>query len=256
MSDTIGIAIVSFNRANFCEKTVKAVRKHLTDVVDHIVLVNDGSDPKFNGEYRRVQKTIRSMGGTYIGMDQNQGVASAKNIGLQFLLDRGCDFLFTLEDDIAIQSPLAVTEYVRVAKTGITGLSFSHHGPANLGGPVDADDNAEYYFHSIGAWCLLTREQLLNDGMLDENLKNAWEHVEQTLRIGTEAYRYPDVIGSANWLQELPNSIEKSSIRPRDDWSDNIRNGLKYWRDAKPDTYLSLFGPGTPLEGFANNWLA
>ena len=91
--------------------------------------------------------------------------------------------------------------------------------------------------------------------MLDENLRNAWEHVEQTLRIGTEPYRYPDVIGSANWLQEQPNSIEKSSIRPRPDWQQNIRDGLRYWADNKPDTFKSLFGEGQPLHQYANSIL-
>jgi len=252
---TIGVTICSFNRPEYAEKCVKSVRKHLTDVVDHIVFVNDGSDEKHRGSYRRVQKAVQSMDGTYIGMDHNGGVAAAKNIGLQFLLDRGCDYLFTLEDDIIIQSPKAVTEYVRIAKTGITGLSFAHHGEANYGGPVDADGDVEYYFHSIGAWCLFTRQQLLNDGMLDENLHNAWEHVEQTLRIGTEPYRYPDVAGSAEWLKELPGSIEKSSIRPRPDWQQNIRDGLRYWSENKPDTFKSLFGDNCPLQQYANSIL-
>ncbi len=252
---TVGVAIVSFNRPEFAEKTVKAVRKHLTEVVDHIVFVNDGSSEKHNGAYRRVQKAVQSMDGTYIGMDQNQGVAVAKNIGLQFLLDRGCSHLFTLEDDIIIKSPLAVTEYVRIANTGITGLSFAHHGEANAGGYVEATDDVEYYFHSIGAWCLFTREQLLNDGMLDERFKNAFEHVEQALRIGVEPYRYPDVIGSSNWLQEQPNSIEKSSIRPRPDWQPNIRAALRTWSTERPDTFKALFGDGQPLQQYANSIL-
>ena len=136
---TTGVAICSYERPEFAEKCVKAVRKHLTDVVDHIVFVNDGSSAKHNGSYRRVQKAVQSMNGTYIGMDHNQGVAAAKNIGLQFLLDRGCDWLFTCEDDIIVQSPKAVTEYIRVAKTGVVGLSFAHHGEANYSGPADVD---------------------------------------------------------------------------------------------------------------------
>lgn len=252
---TIGVALTTFNRASFCEKSLKAVRKHLTEVVDHIVVVNDGSDPKYNGEYRRVEKTAQTMGAMYIGMDHNSGVAAAKNIGMRHLLAKGCTHVLTLEDDIIVKSPLAVTEYVRVANTGVVGLSFAHHGEANYSGPVEATDDVEYYFHSIGAWCLYTADELNKFGLLDENLHNCWEHVEMALRTGVQPYRYPDVIGSANWLQELPNSIEKSSIRPRPDWQSNIRDGLRYWADNKPDTFKLLFGDGCPLQAYANGIL-
>ena len=253
---TIGITITTFDRPAFCEKTVKAVRKKLAGVVDYVVVVNDGSDPKYNGEYKRVALAAHSIpGGDYIGMDHNQGVAAAKNIGIRYLLAKGCDWIFTLEDDIIVQSPKAVTEYVRVAKTGITGLSFAHHGDANFSGPVETIGDVEYYFHSIGAWCLFSRYELETHGLLDENFVRAWEHVEHALRIGVEPYRYPDVAGSAEWLKELPNSIEKSSIRPRPDWQQNIRDGLRYWADNKPDTFKSLFGDGTPLEQYARSIL-
>ncbi len=254
---TIGVTICSLNRPEYAEKCVKAVRKHLTDVVDHIVFVNDGSSEKHNGAYRRVQKAIQSMNGTYIGMDTNRGVAVAKNIGLQFLLDRGCDVIFTLEDDIIIQSPKAVTEYIRIGQeSGLSHFAFSHHGPANEGGPVEVDGEIEYYFHSVGAWCMFTADDLNKYGLLDENLHNAWEHVLHELEIGVQPHRYPDIAGSANYLKEIPGSIERSSIRVRDDWASSIHDGLVYWRDNKPDTFDMLFGDGTPLENFRRQWLS
>lgn len=249
---TVGVTICSFNRPEYAEKCVKAVRKHLADVVDHIVFVNDGSDAKHNGSYRRVEKAVQSIGGTYIGMDENGGPAVAKNIGLRYLLNRGCDWLFTLEDDILIQSPNAVTEYVRVAeKSGVPHLSFAHHGEANHGGPVDTDGDVEFYFHSIGAWCLFSRHDLMTYGLLDETFVRAWEHVEHELRLGVEAYRYPDVTGSAEYLKEIPGSIDRSSIRPLPDWQSNIRDGLIYWCDDKPETFKLLFGNGKPLQQWA-----
>jgi len=252
----IGVTICTYNRPDFCEKTVKAVRKHLTEVVDHVVVVNDGSIPKFNGGYRRVEKATQSIGGTYIGMDVNGGVAKAKNIGLQFLLDKGCTWLFTLEDDILIQSPRAVTEYVRVAKaSGVRHLSFAHHGEANLGGPVATDGELEYYFHSIGAWCHYTADELTKR-LLDERFRNAWEHVHHELTLGVEPYRYPDIAHSADYLKEIPGSIEKSSIRPLPDWQSNIRQGLIMWKDTDPDTFKSLFGDGTPLQQYAQSIIA
>lgn len=249
--------MVTYNRPSYAEKSVKAVRKHLTDVVDHIVVVNDGSDPKFNGEYRRVEKAVQSIDGTYIGMDINRGCAAAKNVGLQYLMSKGCDWLFTLEDDIIVQSPAAVTEYVRIAEdTGISHFSFAHHGPANSDGPVETINDVEYFFHSVGAWCLFGRDDLITHGLLDENFVRAWEHVEHELRIGVEPHRYPDIAHSADYLKEIPGSIEKSSIRPLSDWQANIRDGLTYWHDEKPETFKKLFGDGMPLQQYAINVLA
>ena len=252
---TVGITICSLNRPEYAEKCVKSVRKHLTNVVDHIVFVNDGSDPKHNGSYRRVEKAVQSMNGTYIGCDVNGGVAVAKNIGIRLLLSKDCDWIFTLEDDILIKSPKAVTEYIRIAEdAGVTHMSFAHHGPANAGGlPVGADGDVEYYFHSIGAWCLFSRDDLIKHGLFDENFVRAWEHVEHELRLGIEPHRFPDIAGSSEYLQEIPNSIEHSSIRPLPDWSQRIRDGLAYWRDEKPETFKLMFGDGTPLQAYAES---
>jgi glycosyltransferase involved in cell wall biosynthesis len=248
----IGLTICSFNRPEYAERCVKSVRKHLTDVVDHIVFVNDGSDAKHNGSYRRVEKATQSMGGTYIALDENGGVAKAKNVGLRYLLSKSCDILFTLEDDLIIQSPKAITEYVRIAEdTGLSHFMFAHHGPANISGPVETIGDVQYFFHSVGAWCMFTADDLTKYGLLDENLHNAWEHVLHELEIGVEPHRYPDIIGSTDYIAEIPGSIERSSIRVRDDWWSSIADGLIYWRDNKPDSFKALFGDGMPLQQYA-----
>lgn len=260
---TVGLCVVTFNRPSYCEKSVKAVRKHLTEVVDHIVVVNDSSDPKYNGEYRRVEKATQSIGGTYMGCDVNGGVAKAKNVGLRWLLNQGCDDLFVLEDDILITSPKAITGYLEAAqRSGHSHLSFAHHGPANASGPPVATTTfgVEYFFHAIGAWCYYTADALNDVGLLDERFLNAWEHVEHSLRLAvagytTGPYKWADAIGSAAWLTEIVGSIDKSSIRPRSDWSSNIRTGLMYWRDEKPDTFKMMFGDGTPLQAWSESIL-
>lgn len=249
---TVGITICSFNRPEYAERCVKSVRKHLADVVDHIVFVDDGSDPKHNGSYRRVEKTIQTMGGTYIGLDENGGPAVAKNVGLRYLLTKECDWVFTLEDDLIIQSPKAVTEYLRIAEdTGLSHFSYAHHGEANESGPVTVDGEVEFYFHSVGAWCLFSCDDLMTYGLLDENFVRAWEHVEHELRLGVAPHRFPDITNSAYYLQEIPGSIERSSIRPLHDWQSRIRDGLRYWAAEKPESFDLMFGPGTPLHQYA-----
>lgn len=259
---SIALGITTYNRPEFAEKCARSVVRYLLPVVDHVYMYNDGSDRKHHGAYERTYKPLRVAGATIVDAPNNHGVAYAKNRQLEFMLeDTNAEWLFLIEDDIKVLDPKCITQYVRVAeKAGLHHLSFAHHGPANAGGPVATKGRVEYYPHSIGAFTMFSRECLLGAGLFDENLHNAWEHVEHELRLmaagympDCAAYRYPDVEGSAKWITEQAGSIERSSIRPRSDWAANIRNGLLYWQSAKPETFNMLFGPGTPLQGYAQS---
>ena len=261
---TVAIGVCSFNRPTYLEKTAKAYRRNLiteSPVFDYLYAYGDGSDPKFSGAYKRAYGVLESIGGTVIDAPENRGVAHAKNALLYAICrDTDADWIILAEDDVLPQCPEAVTGYIAAAEaSGLAHLSYAHHGPANLAGPVDVDSDIAYYYHSIGAWCLYSRECLETVGVFDENFRNAWEHVELSLRLAsagytTGAYRYADALHSDKWLKEIPGSIEASSIPVGVGRQTAIRNGLLYWRDAKPDTYAQLFGPGTPLEGFANGF--
>lgn len=255
---TCAIGVTTMNRPAYLDKCLRALEANVRPLGCPVAVYNDGSDTKYRGEYNRAYRRVENL--TVFAPAENQGVAYAKNRLLEWMLgETDATYLFLLEDDILLRSPKAVTEYVRVAKAAaLHHLSFAHHGPANVGGPVATNGDVEFYPHSIGAWTMFTRKCLLDVGLMDENFHNAWEHVEHELRViragylpGADAMRYPDVAGSAEWLTEIPGSIDRSSIRPRGDWHDNIRNGLLYWRDNKPETYGMLFGPGTPLENYA-----
>lgn len=252
----IGIGITTYNRPEYAEKCAKSLAR--LDV-DGVYLVNDGSDPKHRGAYERAYKPIQRVNGSvYVG-EQNRGVAAAKNALLQRMLVDGMDRLFLIEDDILITDPACLSAYVEAAEAaGLHHLSFAHHGPANLGGPVKVEGKVEFYPHSVGAFTMFTAECLNAVGLLDEHLHNAWEHVEHELRLiaggwmpGADAYCYPDLADSAALLKEIPGSIERSSIRVRSDWAQSIREGLVYWKSTRPNTYAMLFGEGTPLEHYA-----
>lgn len=262
MSAALGIT--TYNRPEYAEKCGRAIAAQLGDVLDGVYLYNDGSDSKHRGAYERAYAPLRRFGATIIDGVENRGVAYAKNRLLERMIEETqADWLFLIEDDMKVLHPRAITQYVRVAETsGLHHLSFAHHGPGNVDGPVYQAGRVAFYRHSIGAFTMFSRESLLAVGLFDENLRNAWEHVEHEMRLivdgwvpGAGPFRYPDVHGSHEWLREFPGSIERSSIRPRPDWSENITNGLRYWRDTKPETYALLFGPGTPLEAYARGVL-
>lgn len=249
----IALGIVTYNRPQFFEKTAKAVAKHLGNYP--LYVYDDGSDAKHHGAYVRGFKALPDAHLVFGG--QNRGVAHAKNQLLARMLDDNADWLVMVEDDVAPRSDQAVAHYVAACEaSGLHHLSFAHHGPANAKGPVGQDGPVEFYPHAVGAWCIYSAECLQKAGLLDEGFVNAWEHVEHTLRLAeagytSGAFRFADATGSREHVAELPRSIETSVIRPRTDWSANIVNGLAYWKAQHPNTFDAMFGPGSPLEGYA-----
>lgn len=258
----IALGVVTFQRPEYAEKCLRSIYKHLCDDVDLFYIHDDGSSPKYAGAYKRA---FAKLPNANLQLDHaNKGPAYAKNCIIRHAMVDGADWIFLCEDDLIIKNPWAVSGYLEAVRdTDIHHLSFAHHGPANDGGPVESGELVSYYPHSVGAWTLFSRESLEAVGLFDEHFVRAWEHVEHTMRLiragycgkNAAAYKYPDATGSAEWITEIPGSLENSSIRPLPDWHANIRDGLRYWSEAKPDTYDDLFGPGKYLHDYARRML-
>ena len=240
----IAVGIVTCNRPLLFERCARGCRKHFSGSKIPFYVYNDGSNPRYDPAYERAYRLVPNR---HILGGPNRGVAYAKNMLLAVMLDAGADWLFLLEDDIQITSPDAVHGYVRACEqSGLHHLSFAHHGAANAGGPVETDGPVSYYQHSIGAWSVYSRECLEAVGVFDEVFRNAWEHVEHTMRLAVAGYtsgawRFADATGSDRWLRELPGALETSVIRQDPGWEQGMVEGREHWRVAHPDTYPLIF---------------
>lgn len=228
----VGLGITTYNRPEyFAQSIVSAIKAS----PDFLVVYNDGSTKAYEEEYEKVKDNCE-----IIHEEKNKGVAVAKNTLLKRLLELGCDHIFLMEDDIIIKSPRVFDRYIAAGlKLGLQHLNFAHHGPANQKGYEYTDGVIDYYPHCVGAFSYYTRECLEEVGLMDENFHNAWEHVEHTKRIGDMGYTSPfsafaDVSNSKELLEEIPGSIEYSSIRPSKDWKERMKSGLEYWRSKDP----------------------
>lgn len=225
----IGLGIITCNRPEFFKKCYESIPK---DIVDELVVINDGDDLDFNYSTQ------------YIKNDKNIGVGKSKNKALKYLLDKNCDYLFLIEDDITITNPNVFNEYIKyIEKTGIQHLMFGYHGPANKKDNkpiprlvVDYGNNVNLAlnFHCVGAFCVYTKKLLNDIGLFDETFLNAWEHVEHSYQAVKKGYLpaywwWPDIQNSYEYLGEQACSEVNSSIRPREDWKSNIDNGARYF---------------------------
>ena len=225
-----GVAILTYNRPDFCKQALEYVLKLKN--IDCRALHDDGSD---KADYTEVFNTY-SKDFHLIKTKENGGVAKAKNRVVKYLLDEGCDYIVLIEDDILVKDENAVSKYIEAfEKTGIEHFNFHNHGPANKVGPVNIGEVITLWPHCVGAFSFYTRNCFETVGLFDEHFKNAWEHVEHTGRIAkagltTPFWYFADVTGSENLIEEIPNSIENSSIRHTPEWTKNMEEGLIYWK--------------------------
>ena len=254
----IGVGVITCNRTSFLEKCLQSIP---LDVIDHLVIINDGEPlPKKLYRYNIDKVDI-------IDHSENLGVGKSKNDAFTFLLNnKKCDHIFLIEDDIVVADDTVFEKYIECAEiTGLHHLMFGYHGPANKAGrskgkptPRKIIDYGKVQLalnqHCVGAFCYYTSRCLQDVGLYDEKYLNAFEHVDHSYMLAKEGYCtpywwWPDVANSYELLDELACSEDSSTIRPREDWQDNIKKSAIHftkkhgvspaWQNAVPDTDVS-----------------
>jgi GT2 family glycosyltransferase len=248
----IGIGIITCNRIEFLRNCVKSIKP---EWYDELIIINDGDKP-ITAFYEC----------EIINNEQNIGVCKSKNKALKELLNRECDYIFLVEDDMKFKGN-AFDEYIKASKgTGIQHMSFAYHGPANKGNiskgvprPRKIIDYGDVKIalnrHSVGAVCFYTRKSLEDVGIFDEDFnKNNFEHVEHSYRLAKAGYSTPywwwtDLANSYDFIEEQACSEESTAIRRGDDWKQKIidsayifqkKHGyMPAWQNAVPDTNIN-----------------
>lgn len=240
----IGLGIVTYNRVGYLMKCLMSLEKNNWGGADHIVIVDDGSTDRTKAYLEDLDKNEAFKKVKIIIKEENKGVANSKNIALKHLKeDRGCDHLFLMEDDITMIHPNTCNEYIKYAeKNKLQHMNFALHGDMNTGAQFiywekepeeEAAQGITVYPNCVGAFSYYTSEVIDVVGYMDEELVNAWEHVWHTLQIADNGYTTPfwffvDHPVSHLMLKEIPDSINNSIIRPREDWQENILKGKAY----------------------------
>jgi len=247
--EKIGIGIVTCNRPDFYNKCLNSIPEDY-----YTVTVNDGKPftPSQRNNHLFIENKI------------NVGVGKSKNILFQNLLEKNCENIFIIEDDMLIKNPEIFEKYIKAREvTGIQHFCFAYHGPANKngisGGPpsprfiVEYPENVKIAIVQgcVGSFCYYTKTVLQRVGLIDEDFLNAFEHVEHSYRIFLEGYttpywNWPDLADSFEYIDELMCSEHSSAIRPRNDWRENIMKGSQLfykkhgytpaWQRCIPDT--------------------
>jgi len=251
----IGVAVIACDRLEYTKQCVASVLANKGPLTD-IILINDGVKIP-DGE---LPEGIEIMN----NRPPYQSVGKAKNRAMQVLVNRDCDHIFLIENDIIVQTPDVWQKYIDVAKTtGVKHLNFGYHGPANRT-PDYKKPNPRYVveypdgiklalnLHCVGAFSYFNKAFMKDVGYHDTFFKNAWEHVELCQRAIAKNYLpafwwFPDVEGSDEMLKEIPGSIQNSSITHTEKWTENMHKGAEHYRKIhgvsaveNPDTDIKI----------------
>ena len=249
MNDKIGLAIITCNRPDFLNSLLGSIELHGVDI-NELVIINDGDSVL--GYIKHDYFSLKTSGCI--------GVGKAKNKGLKYLADKGCDYIFVIEDDMVILDSRIFKQYIKASK--ISGIQHFNYGP---GSPFNRkqviqnfdlhnrhllDEETEpnprlvvdykdckiaLYQHATGTFSFFTKKALDTVGYIDENFHNAWEHVDHTYSI-IKANLHPpfwwfaDIFNSHKFVGPQKNAIGNSTTSKNTDaWMENVRvNAEKY----------------------------
>lgn len=230
----IGVGVITCDREDMYKVCMDSIKE---EWMDELVTVDDGK-----------KGNVEPTKGEYIRTSGGEGVGKAKNRALQHLMDKGCDYLILVEDDMKFSDNLFAA-YVRAYKvTGIQHFMFAYHGPANKAnisygkpvprlvfdyGPFDRCRIALNQ-HCVGAVTFYTRKSLEDVGLYDEGYTNAFEHVDHSFLLAKSDYSTPywwwaDIENSLDFVEEQKCSEDSSAIRPRSDWKSNIQEAFGFF---------------------------
>ena len=247
----IGVGIITCDRVKMFDVCFESISD---EWYDELVVVDDGKE---QGPFkRRGAEFIRTQGG--------EGVGKAKNKALKHLLDKGCDYIILVEDDMKFKGNI-FEQYINAYKqTGIEHFMFGYHGPAKKGmvsggtprprKVIDFNKDLKIALNQdcVGAVCFYTRNCLEKVGLFDENYTNAFEHVDHSYELAKQGFTtpywwWPDIANSLDYVEEQACSEQSSAIRPLDSWQKNIDMAWSYFEQKHgigptniPDTKFDI----------------
>jgi len=235
--DKIGLAIISYNRPEFLLRSIKSLEANdWGGAHEKFIIIDEPYD------YLKYQWIYKNTDANII-FKENEGVGPTKNLAFELMLKAGCKNIFTIEDDILLVDNLTCVYYTDYAHSkNVTHLNFALHGELNKDQGKflnwkrgsGLNETVYVYPHCVGAFSFYTSDVFLTVGFMDENFKNAWEHIEHTWRIALTGtippfWYFMDLPKSNLYLKEMHNSIGRSAIRSDPNWETNIENGRSYW---------------------------
>ena len=243
----IGVGIITCNRLDYFKQLYASLP---LDKIDEIVVINDGAPVEI-----KIEK------GVWLDNPSNIGVGKSKNKALKHLMDKGCDYLFLIEDDMIILDSSVFDKYIQAhLKSGIHHFNYGPGSPFNRKQKIefdlhnrhlldqhsdpnpkmiieyDRETKVALYEHTVAMFSFYTRETIEKVGYIDEEFDQCWEHVLHTHNIAKAGYHPPcwwfaDIADSDKYLTEAPGAIANSAIaKDKSAWMEKVMKGREIYK--------------------------
>lgn len=244
MNGKIGVGIITCNRKHFFDKCFQSIPNY----VDNLIVVNDGDDFDI-GPYQRCDYRYHKTSGKI-------QVGACKNIAMRHLLDSGCDYIFTLEDDVLIRDDNTFKNYINTSlDTGIEHFNFGFSQKENL------DYNLKPVYKKVieyknskivltpnilGAFTFYTRNCLQNIGLHHKKFnKGHGDHPELTYRAYKHGYTTPfwwfaDIYGSWDMIENQSNMGDDSLVRNQSQFWNNFNEACSLFEELHGHNMLKV----------------
>jgi len=243
MKEKTGIGVITCDRPSFLRECIKSLKP---EWYDELVVVNDGFDK------------IMQPSTHIINNEVNLGVGKSKNKAIEFLLAKGCDHIFLVEDDVVFLDNAFAAYVAASKKTRVKHFNYCLHGQDNKQNNVPIPrkifeirgQRVALYFNVYGACSYYHKSVFDKIGLMDEQYVNAMEHVDHTMNAIKHGYHPPfrwfiDLENSNQYIVDQDYHHDKSTIR-RGDWMKNFRNGVERFKQKHN---VDVTNPGQPYDG-------
>lgn len=229
IKDKIGLGVVTCDRLVFFNRCVESILDTHTNI-DEVVVVNDS----------KKRQAISAGGYHVINNSKNIGVGRSKNKLLKYLMDRECEHIFLVEDDVMFNSNQVLSQYIKLSqRSGVKHLNFCLHGEDNKSNGVaqpklivDYGDIKMSLYHNVYGALSYYHSSVMEDiGLMDKRYVNAMEHVDHTMEAINAGYHPPfrwfaDVHNSDVLVSEQDHGHSESKIRKSGDWMENFQRAV------------------------------
>lgn len=232
MREKIGVGITTYNHEDYFEPLYNSID---SSVIDEFVVVNGGEE--YNKKYNC----------HWIQHHRNAFPSVCRNDCTTFLMNRGCDHIFLIEDDMIIKNSNIFNAYINASKeSGLKYFSFvstsSGAGQAFKRNPritieYKNDISLSFYHNMCNEFTYHHKSCFEKAGLYDGNMREAFD-VELAYReslLGEWAcpfWWFADITNSDDYIENNPEAISRlQSERPDGSRAEVINKIWEYFHN-------------------------
>lgn len=225
----IGVGIVTYNSEGYYKGLYESLP---FDKFDVLVTVNGGD--RYKGEYK----------GNWVQHSENVYPSVCRNDCINFLLQRNCEHIFIIEDDMILKSPDIFDKYIQASKeSGLKYFSFvstswesGEPGKRTPRLTVEYKNNVSvsFYKNMCNEFTYHYRTCYEQTGLYDTNFRDPFD-IDLAYRESKQDYAAPfwwfaDITGSDNLIMNNPNAVSRlQGDRPDGSREQRIQKEWEYF---------------------------